>query len=296
MSFSSDVKNELASIPIVSDCCRHAQAYGLLLFGRSFSSGSMSIAVENRTVSDLYAESVAAITRTQPEYSDRPGKMAIVSVKTAVERREVLNAFGHSAGELSLRINRANLADECCFAAFIRGVFLACGTVSSPEKNYHLEFVVPFLKLSNDLFSFLQELGYPPKHVMRKGYHVIYYKDSENIEDLLTLMGATNSTLKLIGVKIDKDMRNHVNRRVNFETANIGRSVIAGSAQLEAIYKIDELKGLETLPEGLQEIARMRIEHPEASLYELEELFGGRLSRSGINHRLKRLVQIAAEL
>ncbi|MBR5620416.1 MAG: DNA-binding protein WhiA, partial [Clostridia bacterium] len=185
---------------------------------------------------------------------------------------------------------------ECCFASFIRGVFLACGSISSPEKSYHLEFVVPFLKLSNDLFSFLQELGFPPKHIMRKGYHIIYYKDSESIEDLLTLMGATNATLRLIGIKVDKDMRNHVNRRVNFETANIDRSVQAGTQQIDAIRKIERTRGLDSLPQGLQEIAQIRLEHPEATLYELEQLFEGRLSRSGINHRLKRLEQIASQL
>ncbi|MBQ7542848.1 MAG: DNA-binding protein WhiA [Clostridia bacterium] len=296
MSFSTEVKNELVNLPILSECCRHALAYGLLLFGRSFSNASVSFAAENRTVLGLYASCISEITGTKPEYTDRSGKMAIVSVKSVMERREILEAFGHSAGELSLRINRANLADECCFASFIRGAFLSCGTVSSPEKNYHLEFVVPFLKLSNDLFALLQELGFSPKHILRKSCHVIYFKDSENIEDLLTRMGATKSTLKLIGVKIDKDMRNHVNRRVNFETANIDRSVQAGSLQLEAIRKIDKARGLDTLPKGLKEIACMRMEHPEASLFELEELFEGRLSRSGINHRLKRLVQIAEEI
>ena len=278
MSFSSEVKKEMVSMPVLSACCKHAEAYGLLLFGRNFSSAAVSFAAENRAV------------------SEKPGKMAIVSVKTAVERRAILNSFGHSAGELSLRINRANLSEECCFASFIRGVFLACGSISSPEKSYHLEFVVPFLKLSNDLFSFLQELGFPPKHIMRKGYHIIYYKDSESIEDLLTLMGATNATLRLIGIKVDKDMRNHVNRRVNFETANIDRSVQAGTQQIDAIRKIERTRGLDSLPQGLQEIAQIRLEHPEATLYELEQLFEGRLSRSGINHRLKRLEQIASQL
>lgn len=296
MSFSSEVKKEMVALPVLSECCKHAEAYGLLLFGRSFSSAAVSFAAENRAVSEKYAQCIRAITGTEPDVSDRPGKMAIVSVKTAVERRAVLNAFGHSAGELSLRINRANMADECCFAAFIRGVFLACGSIGSPEKNYHLEFVVPFLKLSNDLFSFLQELGLVPKHVMRKGYHVIYFKDSANIEDLLTLMGATHATLRLIGVKVDKDMRNHINRRVNFETANIDRSVQAGGLQIEAIRKIENTRGLDSLPQGLQEIARIRLENPEATLIELEELFDGRLSRSGINHRLKRLEQIASQL
>lgn len=296
MSFSSEVKKEMVSMPVLSACCKHAEAYGLLLFGRNFSSAAVSFAAENRAVSEKYAECVRAITGTEPEYSDRPGKMAIVSVKTAVERRAILNSFGHSAGELSLRINRANLSEECCFASFIRGVFLACGSISSPEKSYHLEFVVPFLKLSNDLFSFLQELGFPPKHIMRKGYHIIYYKDSESIEDLLTLMGATNATLRLIGIKVDKDMRNHVNRRVNFETANIDRSVQAGTQQVDAIRKIERARGLDSLPQGLQEIAQIRLEHPEATLYELEQIFEGRLSRSGINHRLKRLEQIASQL
>ena len=296
MSFSTDVKNELLSLTLVSDCCRHAEAYGLLLFGRTFSASSVSFAAENRAVASKYAETVRAITNVKPEVSDNEGKIAVVTVRTSSERRAVLAEFGHSPGELTLRINRANLADDCCFASFLRGVFLACGTVSSPEKNYHMEFIVPFLKLSNDLFSILQELNFRPKHVMRKGSHVIYFKESEAIEDMLTLMGATNSTLRLINVKIGKDVRNHVNRRVNFETANIDRSVSAGRVQIDAIRKIRRLRGLDSLSDGLREIAELRLENPEASLLELEELLDGKLSRSGINHRLKRLVEIADEL
>ncbi len=296
MSFSTDVKEELLSLTLVSECCRHAEGYGMLLFGRTFSASSVSFAAENRVVAAKYAEEIRQIIDTPPDVVDNEGKIAVVSVRTAAERRAILAAFGHSPGELTLRINRANLANDCCFAAFIRGVFLACGTVSSPEKNYHLEFIVPFLKLSGDLFAFLQELGFHPKHIMRKGSHVIYFKESEAIEDLLTLMGATNSTLRLINVKIGKDVRNHVNRRVNFETANIDRSVHAGSVQINAIRKIMRLRGLDALSDGLREVAELRLENPEASLLELEELLGGKLSRSGINHRLKRLVEIADQL
>ena len=282
MSFSTDVKEELLSLTLVSECCRHAEGYGMLLFGRTFSASSVSFAAENRVVAAKYAEEIRQIIDTPPDVVDNEGKIAVVSVRTAAERRAILAAFGHSPGELTLRINRANLANDCCFAAFIRGVFLACGTVSSPEKNYHLEFIVPFLKLSGDLFAFLQELGFHPKHIMRKGS--------------LTLMGATNSTLRLINVKIGKDVRNHVNRRVNFETANIDRSVHAGSVQINAIRKIMRLRGLDALSDGLREVAELRLENPEASLLELEELLGGKLSRSGINHRLKRLVEIADQL
>lgn len=296
MSFSSDVKNELLSIEMIPECCEHAEGYGMLLFGRSFTSANISFAAENKVVSDQYAANITSITHTLPEYTYGEGKMSIVSVKTALERRAVLNAFGHTPGELSLRINRGNLSGDCCFAAFIRGVFLACGTISSPEKNYHLEFVIPFLKLSNDLFAVLQELNFKPKHILRKGYHIIYFKDSESIEDLLTLMGATNATLNLINIKIKKNMRNRINRRVNFETANIDRAVSACGAQTDAIRKIEAHGGLESLPDGLREMAKVRLENPEASLNELGEIFEGKLSRSGINHRLNRLVQIASEI
>lgn len=296
MSFSSDVKTELLSIEIVSDCCRHAEAYGMLLFGRSFSTSSVSFAAEHRQVSERYAQYIQSILGESPSFAADEGKMAIVDVPMSADRKKILSAFGHGSGETSLRINRANLAGDCCFSAFLRGVFLACGTVSTPEKNYHLEFVVPFLKLSGDLCALLEEIGFHPKQVVRKGYRVIYFKDSESIEDLLTCMGATNSTLKLIGVKIDKDLRNHVNRRINFETANIDRSVNAGAAQLDAIRKIETTVGLDALSEGLREIALVRMDNPEASLNELEEMFEGRLSRSGINHRLNRLVQIAKDI
>lgn len=291
-----DVKNELLSLEMVPDCCAHAEAYGMLLFGRSFSNYGISFAAENKIVSDKYAKCIESIIGKKPEYSFGEGKMGIVSVDAEQDCEAVLEQFGHSKGDLSLRINRSNLADECCFSAFIRGVFLSCGTVSSPEKNYHLEFVIPYLKLSNDLISLLKELGFEPKHVTRKGYHIIYFKDSTEIEDLLTSMGATNSTLQLIGIKIQKNMRNRINRRVNFETANISRAVNAAGVQLDSIRKIQKEKGIDFLSPALQEIAKIRMENPDASLNEMEVLLGGTLSKSGINHRLNKIVKIAQEI
>ena len=296
MSFSTDVKDELLAIDDLSDCCIQAQSYGMLLFGRSFSSSSVSYATEHEPSSERYAEYIESITGVTPDRSNNDSKMNIVSVRYSAERRAVLDKFGHSPKDFSLRINRANIGNECCFGAFLRGAFLACGSISSPEKNYHLEFVVPFMKLSGDLFSFLEELGFKPKKVVRKGYHVIYFKDSENIEDLLTVMGATNSTILLIKVKINKDLRNYTNRRVNFETANIDRAVNAGAQQVKAIMKISRTVGLDSLSEGLRETAQIRLDNPGASLNELYELFEGRVSKSGINHRLNRLIKIAEEL
>lgn len=119
----------------------------------------------------------------------------------------------------------------------MRGVFIACGTISSPEKNYHLEFSVSYKKLCNDLIQLLDEVGFAPKYVRRKSSHIVYFKVSEKIEEFLTLVGAMNSTLELMGIKMHKDMVNHVNRRVNFENANLSRTVDAAIVQVEAIEK-----------------------------------------------------------
>ena len=204
--------------------------------------------------------------------------------------------FGHSPNELSLRINRANLSDDCCFGAFIRGAFFSCGTVTSPEKNYHLEFVVPHLKLSLDMIKLLDEVKLNPKHIVRNGNHIVYFKDSESIEDLLTLMGATNASLELMGIKMQKNMINSVNRKVNFEVANLSRTVEASIQQINAINLIDNNVGLGHLPAALRDVAFLRRDNPEISLKELGELVSPSISRSGVNHRLKRIVEIAEEL
>lgn len=296
MSFSSRVKDELASSPIISPCCLHAQAYGLMLFGRAFSYRSISFATEHEPTALLYQECLKNLVGITPQAENNANKKYTMKVKTAQERLKTLEYFGHSQDELVLRINRANFTDECCFGAFIRGVFFSCGTVTSPEKNYHLEFVVTHSKLSLDLIKLLDEVKLNPKHIIRKGSHIVYFKDSESIEDLLTIMGATNASLELMGIKMHKDMRNSINRKVNFETANISRTVEASRQQLNAIECIDLHQGLSSLPKTLYEIAVLRRENPEISLKELGEMMENPISRSGVNHRLARIIEIAKEL
>lgn len=294
MSFSYDVKQELAQVPILSDCCLHAQAYGMLLFGRMFSASEISLVTENESTAKKYSDIIYELFGITPKLVR--GAKYTVSVSSAGDRKRILEAFGHSESDISLRINRANLADDCCFASFLRGVFLSCGTVSTPEKNYHIEFSVSYKKLCNDLLQLLDELGFSPKYVKRKSSHIIYFKVSEKIEDFLTLLGAVNSSLELMGVKMHKDMVNHVNRRVNFENANLSRTVDAAIVQVEAIEKIDRTVGLDTLPAPLCEMAKLRRENPEVSLSELAQMTSPPLTRSGVNHRLKRLVEIADDI
>ncbi len=144
--------------------------------------------------------------------------------------------------------------------------------------------------------KFLEELELNPKYIVRKGNHVIYFKDSENIEDILAIIGAQDASLYVMGIKIMKDMKNKVNRKLNFELSNIGKTVDAANLQVEAIKYIDSKSGIESLPENLQKLAYLRLEYEEASLSELCKMLDEPLSRSGVNHRLNRIVKIADSL
>lgn len=301
MSFSYDVKDELFTVEQSleqenMECCIHAFSYGLLLFCRGFSTSYVNIQTENELVANLYKNVVENILHKEQKINcSNAGKYSIV-VEDKSDRIKILEYFGHTGKELSLRINRANLYDECCINSFVRGVFLSCGTVTEPTKNYHLEFVVSHKNLCNDLIKLLDEINVNAKYVLRKGNHVAYFKDSESIEDVLGYMGAVNSSLKVMEVKIYKDVRNKVNRKINFESANLTKTVDAAVMQIHAIETIQNSKGLSYLNDELRELAEIRIENPELSLRELGERLSTPLSRSGVNHRLKKIINIAQEL
>ncbi len=295
MSFSSDVKSEISKTENLSSCCLHAQVYGLVLFAH-FSKYNLSITTENNDVFNLYLSYLRNYCGVEPTISDSGTKKMTAYLKTDKEKETVFNKFGHTLKETSLRINRANISDECCSSAFLRGVFLSCGTVTSPERGYHLEFVVPYKRLCMDLMKFMDEIGLKPKYIVRKGNHIIYFKDSESIEDILAIIGAQDASLYVMGVKIEKDVKNKVNRRLNFEMSNISKTVDAANLQVEAIEYIESKSGISSLPENLQKIARVRLENPESSLSELEKILDEPISRSGINHRLGRIVKIAEKM
>ena len=295
MSFSSDVKSEIAKAEILSSCCLHAQVYGLVLFAH-FSKYNLSITTENTDVFELYCNYLNDYCKVSPVISDSGTKKLTAYLKTDEDKARVFEKFGHTLNETSLRINRANISDECCASAFLRGAFLACGTVTAPERGYHLEFVVPYKKLCTDMMKFMDELELKPKYIVRKGNHVIYFKDSESIEDILAIIGAQDASLYVMGIKIEKDVKNKVNRKLNFEMSNINKTVDAANIQMEAIEYIDKNAGLSSLPDNLKKIAELRLEYPEASLSELGKLLDEPISRSGINHRLGRIVKIAESL
>lgn len=305
MSFSADVKNELIKIEDMPSCCRHAMAYGMLLFGRSFNDGDISIMTDNASVAEKYIELTESVTGVRANKSVSDAGKTTVSFPSQSDRKSVLSFFSNSGNEKVLRIDRGNLRGEsqsddyeqssinCCEAAFLRGAFLSCGICSDPNKSYHIEFVAPYRMLSLDLLKILTDFGLNAKHMLRRGINVIYIKDSTSIEDLLTLMGAQLAAMEIMSIKIYKNVRNVTNRRNNFETANMTRTVYASFDQVESIEKLKASGVYATLSDDLRLIANLRIENQDMSLREIGELCSPPLSRSAVNYRLKRLMEIA---
>lgn len=298
MSFSSEVKSELLSVEIEKDCCLHAFCYGFLLCSRSFSFREISILTEHKEIAEKYADTISKVCDVQPDIIKSDAGKYRIEIKKAEDRAKIMSKFGYDAKSRTMRINYANIADDCCKSAFLRGAFLSCGTVNDPNKRYHLEFVLSYKNLIKDLAFFISEfeefeMELDPKIIQRNSNYVMYFKGSEVIEDILTAMGAVNSSLNVMGVKMYKDMRNNVNRKLNFENANLDKTVGAASKQIEAIQKIKNTIGISRLPEELREIAKIRYDNPDMSLRELSESLTVSLSRSGVNHRLKKICDIA---
>ncbi len=293
MSFASKVKDEICSIADMPTCCYHAMTYGLLLCGRSFNSTSMMLVTEHEGAATAYSKAVGEITGAAPVIKCSDSGKYSVSVAKKADRLKVLDFYGVSEKMVGVRINRSNFADECCYSAFIRGAFLACATMADPAKSYQLDFIVPYLHLSDDMLKLMQELEITAKMVRRKGSYVIYFKSSEAIEDMLMLLGAQNAALEIMQVKIEKDMRNKINRKVNFETANIDRSIDAAQSQLAAIRKLRSSGKFDSLSQDLRELAQLREQYPENSLKELGNMLSVSLSRSGVYHRLNKIVSLA---
>ncbi len=193
-------------------------------------------------------------------------------------------------------INNVFFASNKSRQAYLRTVFVVCGSISDPNKNYHLEFVSTNENFAKDLKEKLYSLGLMAKLTYRKNLAVVYLKDAQNIVDFLTLIGASNSTLKFYDIKILKEVRNNVNRAVNCETANINKTVDAAARQLLSINKIKEKKGLNFLGEELKKVALLRLKNPDSSLNDLLEMCDFNISKSGLNHRLRRIDTIAQEL
>lgn len=302
MTFSQKVKSEVNSSKLMCEECRFAMIYGMVLFSRNLSLDKMVFTIENKNIVDFFAEGIveytsAIVSLKSPNIkniSNRP--VYSLSIDDSLDRQAVFDTFLSYEGYEHGAINRDFLKKECCQSAFIRGAFIVCGSVSDPQKEYHLDFNISDKQLSVSLLYFMDEVGLGYKLTNKSKGYSLYTKESLQIENTLTYIGAGKATMELINLKIEKDIRNNANRVTNCETANITKTVNAAQAQIKKIKMLEEMVGIENLPTELQEIAVMRLINPEATLTELCKLNGNRISRSGLNHRLAKLCKLADDL
>lgn len=296
MSFSSEIKDELCKIEWKRECCLRAECYGIWLFSRCFSRKAGAFVTEHgsaaRRMLELAAEAAGVGGELSYGVSRRKKPAYRVSLPEEEARIQLMERFGHTGMETNLRINRAALENECCFSAFLRGAFLSCGSATDPRKDYHLEFSVPYQVLANSLYTLLCEVTAfesKPSLAPRKSGYVVYWKESGQIEDLLTYLGAPSASMELMQVRMYKEAKNDINRKANFETANMDKTYSASARQIAAIAALSDAGKLEALPEELKELAVLRLNNPEMTLRQLGETLG--ISRSGVNHRLQRLLE-----
>lgn len=299
MSFSFDTKNELCRLPVQKLCCARAEAYGILLYCNTFSSTEVRIITENPNFAarlpKLFKRAFNLQFDRRPE-PDVPGKL-VFQITERKKLDHIINLLGYDPRQnLVLHINFGLLEEECCRASFLRGVFFAGGSITDPLKRYHLELTTSHLQANRELEVLLRECGYPPKSLSRNGSFITYFKQSDQIEDFLTLVGAPVAAMKIMSAKLEKDLRNSVNRRLNCDSANLDKAVEAAQEQLEGIRKLQAAGLLEQLPDKLQLTAALRLENPELTLSELAEEFDPPVTKSCLNHRLRKIMELARGL
>ena len=298
MSFSANVKSELCRPEVEKGCCALAEAMGALLYANTFSADAIRIVTESRDLGlrlpRLFRKGLGVSFDLLPEEGGS-GKLTY-TITDREKIRQVFSACGFSAEtSVSLHVNFALLEKDCCRRAFLRGAFLAGGSVTDPEKRYHLELSTTHWKVSRETGTLLLEMELPAKETERKGSSVLYYKQSEAIEDFLTVIGAPVSAMAVMEAKIEKDWRNEANRKTTCDSANVDKAGAAAQEQLAAIRRLEGRAVRETLPEKLRQTAALRREYPETTLSELAELHEPPISKSAVNHRMRKLLTLAAE-
>lgn len=312
MSFSAKVKDELARQDSTARHCRIAEmAAAISLCGRvePLANGGpgLRLQTENAAVSRKYFTLLKKTFNisTDVAVTKNPclnkGNLYTVTVNSQEQAMRILQATKLAPQEKGAQ-NTLHLANQrviqnyCCKRAFIRGAFMASGSISDPGKSYHFEIVCQTGENARQVQEAMHALQIDAKIVLRKKSHVVYVKEGAQIVELLQLMGANVALLDLENIRILKGMRNSVNRQVNCETANLRKTVSAAVKQVEDIQLIEERVGLDRLDSGLSEIARLRLEFQDASLKELGEMLTPKVGKSGVNHRLRKLGNLAQEL
>ncbi len=292
-SFSKLTKEELCKTENTLPCCDRAEYAGIMLFGGSITQKEIKFVTENRDVLKHYADlghRIGTKMTVKPVSDGSERYVASISDSDQIARLLIdLNLTHPTTGLIHYRIDEAIIKNDCCKRAFLRGAFLGSGTVIDPRKNYNMEIVTSHLKLSEDLKEMLFEVGFEFKSVVRKSKYVLYMRNSDEISDVLSFMSAYKAQMELLNIKIEKEINNNFNRASMGEIANYEKTIGASVKQIQAIELIDKKIGIENLPDDLREIAILRLENKSKSLSELGKLLN--LSKSGVNHRIKKLME-----
>lgn len=307
-SYSAEVRNELARFVDEQECCNMAELASLIRMGGTMLIGGNSnlginFTTENAAVarkaltlikSGFHLKTEVVVTRGRRL---KKNNSYLIKVVPSPVVTELLAALGIMRGEnLNVTSDSGILRKACCRRAYLRGAFLGGGSVNKPEGDYHLELVTGNLDFAKTLVRLMKYFSLPVGMTERKNDYIVYLKDGDAIIDFLRQIGAHNALLTFENVRVVKDMRNQVNRLVNCETANLQKTVNAAVRQVKCIELIARRKGLDKLPPSLLVAAKLRMTHPEATLQELVDAMDGRISKSGMNHRLRKIEQIAMEL
>lgn len=304
MSFSTETKREICQKLSTRKPLQYSELYAMLLLGKSFTPESIVFKTENEHTFSHFIFLLDRLFRAKCEViapmkgESGRNRTYTVTVASPEKCRKIFEYYGHEKRDVNLRVNRANIDDEDQQRAFIRGAFLAAGSVTDPEKSYHLEFAVSRRNLCMDICRIIREIqdcDITVKMLARSGAYIAYIKDSEQITDLLTYMGAVVAAMNVMGTKALKEVRNSANRRANSEIANLQKTASASARQIRAIRKLQKDGRYNLLPEELKTVAQLRYDYPELTLRELGEMLDPPISRSGVNHRMEKIIRLAEE-
>lgn len=300
ISFSGNAKAEVCRSFPQKRCCALAQCFGILLFCNSFSGDGIRIITESREFAQvlpkLFKKAFSVAFDIRPE-EDATGKL-IFQITDPAKIATIMEAYGfHPRDTVALHINLPVVEEDCCKVSFLRGAFLAGGSVTDPGKGYHLELTTTHQSVAREAYTLMEDvLNFYPKTAQRSGGQVLYLKQSEQISDCLTFLGAPIAAMGIMEARLEKELNNKVNRRCNCDEANTSKVVEAAQEQLVAIRILRENGQLAHLPAKLQQAAVARAENPESSLTELASLMEPPITKPAMNHRLKKLVQLAKEI
>lgn len=298
-SFSASAKAEICREYPQNTCCALAECFGILLFCNCFQDTQIKIITESQDFGKLLPRlfrKAFGVSFDQLPEDGGAGKL-VFQITAPNKIAAIMDAFGFTRGDtLSLHINLPVVEEDCCKAAFLRGAFLAGGSVTSPAKAYHLEFTTTHKSVARECYTLLHEtVGFSPKTASRAGAQVLYLKQSDLISDFLTFLGAPVASMGIMEAKLEKELNNQVNRCCNCDDANTSKVVEAAQEQLSAIRVLRERGELEKLPQKIAQAARAREENPEASLSELAAMMEPPITKPAMNHRLQRIVAMAKE-